>query len=660
MLGLLRSIKEKFDLTKEEPKNVALGAALGVFLGFVPLKCGLTGLVLFLALFTSASDTVAALVGLAMGTCSLLFSGPTAWELGKSICESDFAKSHASLWGLPVIALFGLERYHVMGGAVLGLLGAIPAYIVGYRIQTLVLKGREKVVAAVAALRKKKAEEAAAAGQTTPVAVQVEEKVGWLKRIWHFPAKKWALLVIVVLAFDLFGVKPVVRWALQNKFPDALAVALGVVGPDGTPLKRGAVTWDDATFKVSLLQGTLVMNNLEIASPKDTTQNLFKAKAVEIDVSTLALLRRRFVVNLVKLDTPELAVARDKDGSLSIEPTPAADAPKVAPGADWASRARSAFERAKKEEDDRKKKAEEKKAEEAKAKAEGKKTAAEDAAHKRPQTLAEAGERAAEGIPGANPLLASPPRWVVRKTEMTGFKVSLTDPQAAQPGFVFKTGQALEATQDRRANEKSTDGNFDGTLLSAAGKDAGSVQLTFSADPPDQDETKPTGWKVHLVLGNVDLHESDALFADGVPLKFDQGKVTITVDATGHGVDGDLDASPKISFTDVVAHARNPGQPILGADPERVAQAVTTKKNFELTDVKVTGTILSPKFDMGDSFKKILLDAGLDIAKAKAEEAAKPLIDKIEKKVPVPAGVGDGAKKGVDDVLKKGTDFFGK
>jgi len=39
--------------------------------------------------------------------------------------------------------------------------------------------------------------------------------------------------------------------------------------------------------------------------------------------------------------------------------------------------------------------------------------------------------------------------------------------------------------------------------------------------------------------------------------------------------DGDLDAAPKISFKDVVAKPRNPGDPICGMDGAKVAEEVT-------------------------------------------------------------------------------------
>lgn len=666
MYEFYKEIKSYFDLTKAKPKSVALGAALAAFLAFVPLKSGLVALVVFLIGMTSASGTVAALLTLVLKPLSMLVLDATSVSIGQKICESDFAKSHAGLWNAPGIALLGLEKYHVMGGAVMGLMAAVPFFIVFYRLQIVVNKVREKAVEKATALKQKRAEEKALAAGATPEAAKLagEEAIapkppkqpgffGKLLGVYYkwrkIPLKKWIALAIVLAVFELFIAKPMLRKVLKENFPDGLAKAMGMVDADGNVVQRGKVDFDDATFDFSLVRGTLHLENLQVTNPKNPTENLFQAKKIDAKVSSFALLRRQFLVESVELDTPQLAVAREADGTLGVEPKPATPVPPAAQNQDWATKAKSYFERAKKEYDERqKKKEEEKKAGEKGEKKPG------DATAKKPSMLGRAGD----GLPGENDdLLAS--RWVVQKVSLTGFTVNLQDPQNQSPSFAFNDGHILEAAQNRLANGKATVLDLVGSLVDQAKKSQGNVKLSFTADAPDLDPSKPVAWKLHAELGEVDLRETDALYADAVPLAFDQGKATLVVDASGHGLDGDLDCNPKISFKGVVARARRTTDKIAGFDATKVAEEVTNCGEFELNDIKITGCVLAPKVELGDTIKNLVVEGGKNYAKKKGTEMLNKGIDqglqKIDKKIP-------GASDKADDVKKKleGLNPFGK
>ncbi len=159
MYWLYSEIKSYFNLLKARPLYVGLGAALGAFLGFVPAKCGLVWLiVLIVGLIDFSAITAAAVVGLILKTLSVLVLDPQAWELGRKVNESQWATEHAGLFAMPVVALMGFERYHVMGGTLFGLVAAIPFFIIGYRVQQVILKAREKAADALAARKRKKLE----------------------------------------------------------------------------------------------------------------------------------------------------------------------------------------------------------------------------------------------------------------------------------------------------------------------------------------------------------------------------------------------------------------------------------------------------------------------------------------------------------------------
>lgn len=663
MLELYHEIRDYFDLTKEEPRNVALGAALAAFLGFVPLKCGLVALIVFLIGMTDASGTVAAILGLLLKPVSMYVFDPTAIDIGRKICESDFAKSHAGLFNAPGLALLGLEKYHVMGGATLGLMAAIPFFIVFYRLQMVVLKIREKAVVKATALKKKRAEEKAAARGKSPeeiiaageaaIAPKPEKKPGLLGKIlairarWQaIPLKKWIFLAIVLTVFELFFAKPMMRTILKEKMPDGLAKALGMVDPvTGQVTQRGKVDFDDASFDFSLVRGRLHMEKLEVTNPKNTKEDLFKANVVEAKISFLSLLRKQFVVELLQLDTPKLAVARESDGTLSIEPPATAGTPPAAQGSsDWATKAKSYMDRAKKEYEERKKKKEDEK----KAAQEGKKTDQQVAQEKKPSSLSDAIDRAEDGLPGENDdLLAS--KWVVKEVKLSGFSVDLQDPQTQAPGFAFNDGKVLEMAQNRLENGQATVLDLVGALVDVAKKEEGKLKLNFSEDPPTLDG-KPVGFKLHAEITDVSLHDTDGLFANVVPFSFDKGTATITVDATGHGLDGDLDATPKIAFKDVVAKARNPNEQVAGFPASKVAEEITNCGAFDLNDIHITGCVLAPKVELGDTIKNLVVQGGTNFAKKKGQELlnkeGQNLLDKANKKVP---GIGDKA----DDLKKK-------
>jgi hypothetical protein len=239
----------------------------------------------------------------------------------------------------------------------------------------------------------------------------------------------------------------------------------------------------------------------------------------------------------------------------------------------------------------------------------------------------------------------------VKEVTLSGFSVKLQDPQNQAPSFAFNSGQVLEAAQNRIENGKATVYDLVGTLVDAAKRTQGAVKFKLTQDAPDKaDPSKPVGWDLHAELAEVDLHETDGLFADVIPLRFEKGKATLVVDAKGHGLDGDLAATPKIALKDVIAKARRTDEKIAGMDAVKVAEEVTNCGEFELNDIKITGCVLAPKVELGDTLQNLVIQGGKAYAKKKATELGNKAVDKatqeLEKKVP-------GAGEKADDVKKK-------
>ncbi|HZV02348.1 MAG TPA: DUF2062 domain-containing protein [Planctomycetota bacterium] len=665
MLELYHAIKDYLDLTKEEPKNVALGAALAAFLAFVPLKCGLVALIVFIIGMTEASGTVAAILTLVLKPVSVFALDDASVTLGQKVLGSGFVTSHRGLLNAPGIALLGLERHHVMGGLVLGLLACIPFFIIAYRLQKVIVRVREGVVSNMVARKRRRIEEKARKEGRDPVAALAEYDapkppkkpgifgriLGVIRTINGIPLKKWIVAGILLGVFELFFAKPIMKSVLHTKVPEGLAVALGMVDPQtGKITQQGQVTFDESTFDFSVARGRLHIDGLQVTNPRNTKENLFSAKTIEAKVSFAALLRKQFLVELVQLDSPHLAVARQADGTLGIEPEPTAAekaqaqanaAQQAQKAQDWATKGRDYLDRAKKKLDERKKAREDAK----KAIQEGKQVGEKPA---KPKTLGEVLERMEEGLPGEDDeVLAS--RWVVRKVELSNVAIDFQDPQNPTPSFVFDKGELLELAENRGENGKPTVLTLQGSIISPQKQPEGSIALNFTEDAPDLDASKPLGWKLHAELSGLDLHATDAFFANAIPLSFDKGTATLTVDAVGHGVDGDLDSNPKIGFKDVVAKARHPGEQIAGLDSTKVAEEVTNCGAFDLNDIHVTGSLVAPKVDTGSTLKDLVVQGGVNYAKKKAGALEQKAEDKakeaIEKKIPGASDKLDEAKK---------------
>lgn len=129
----------------ESPNQIAIGLGLGLTLGLVPLSSGLGILLLMLIFVTRVSFPFATVAwGLAAALRAAVIAGMLAdigfWILWKLPLTGFWS----FVLTLPGIALLGLDRHSVMGGAVVGiLLGAALFFPVRY----LVVRYREVVVA---------------------------------------------------------------------------------------------------------------------------------------------------------------------------------------------------------------------------------------------------------------------------------------------------------------------------------------------------------------------------------------------------------------------------------------------------------------------------------------------------------------------------------
>lgn len=117
----------------DSPRQLALGLTLGLIIGLVPKDSLIPYVVLIFALLTNANLLLLIVAGLTSSLISPLLD-PISHGLGMWVLTFDPLESFW-VWccQLPVVPWTRLENTVVMGSLTLGLLVAIPIYIIGFQ-----------------------------------------------------------------------------------------------------------------------------------------------------------------------------------------------------------------------------------------------------------------------------------------------------------------------------------------------------------------------------------------------------------------------------------------------------------------------------------------------------------------------------------------------
>jgi len=129
------------------PSAVAFAVAFGVVAGCVPVKSGLA-LFLLLLIVVLRVNTATALFAWVLTRLVVVAAFAGSFEsVGETLLESESLKGFWTwLLNLPVVAWFGLERYAILGGAVVGaLIGAILFFPVRLLVKAYRRYAHEKV-----------------------------------------------------------------------------------------------------------------------------------------------------------------------------------------------------------------------------------------------------------------------------------------------------------------------------------------------------------------------------------------------------------------------------------------------------------------------------------------------------------------------------------
>ncbi len=307
----------KFVRGGASPAQIAMGAVLGVLIGFLP-GLTLTLLLAIAALVVLNAHLGTALIGIGLGKVCALLLAPVSFRIGYFIIHGmGLERFFARVVNAPVLALAGFERYSLTGAfPLIALVGGLYAYFmikgIG-RIRT-VFFGEGKTGAFVGKIAAKK-----------PVAVLVRIFFGKKKDL---EAKKpllrksgvVALCIVALTAgvLDLFALNAAFRWGA--------VYALERLNGAEVNLQRTGF---------SLLRGRCELVGLEMTDPEQPLYNRFQTGRATADLSIRDLLARRLVIRELHLSDLHTNVERAEAGEIyekeppPPEPEPDPDEPRI-------------------------------------------------------------------------------------------------------------------------------------------------------------------------------------------------------------------------------------------------------------------------------------------------------------------------------------------
>jgi uncharacterized protein (TIGR03546 family) len=295
------------------PAQLMIACVLGSALGFMPGFAQAPGLIVLLTLLLivlNGNLAVAAMVAVVAKIVSLLIM-PLSFGVGRVLLDGPAQGLFKAAVNAPVLALFGLEYYTTTGGLLVGLaLGTVAGLVV----ISLVRKTR------------------------TTMASLEEGSEGY--RQWM--AKWWVRLLLSV--FVGRGAKESYTSLLERRgkairpvgvvFCVLVIILLVVVqmffaGPVvASALQRGLERVNGATVDleaadVDLAQGRMTLTGLAMADQSALDFDVFRAAAIEADVSAASLLRKRLKLDRVEIRDAEHGARRATPGWLvGDRPTP--------------------------------------------------------------------------------------------------------------------------------------------------------------------------------------------------------------------------------------------------------------------------------------------------------------------------------------------------
>ncbi len=421
-------------------------------------------------------------------------------------------------------------------------------------------------------------------------------------------------------------------------------LALSEINTAGKESK--AARWAVSDFALGLLAGNANLKNLIVATTKAReSDNVFGADHTKMDLSMTDLLRRQYVLDEIALDGPKLTVKRREDGSINLEDLgeKGPEEPQTSKKPeDWYETAKHWFEKVQKWRE---------RLPELKGK---------------PKPPRERGYRA-DYSRGVDYPFENRPTYAVHELKSTNFRIDFEEEGSQAKLATFEQGVIAIRELTSSPTTQSAPTSFEISGLLAGTKLSLNGSLDLRGDKADFKLTGDTG--------DLPVSLIESFLGPSLPVKLKKGTVGVGFPSLAlNGLDS-LSVAPVLRFKGLELEPKDPRGKIAGLDAGQFVTALNEamkelgEKGLEISDLKISGSLLSPKLDWGNTLQTLVLEggkafankhAGKAIERGKAElekvlegKEAKKILDKI----PIP-GAGDlkdklkGAK--TDDLLKAG------
>ena len=305
------------------PTQIAIGVVFGMFAGLVPLGPN-TVVLLTLALLVRCSFS-ATLLSLAVFKLIAWPLAPLSEFVGRAVLTNLTALDPVwrTIVHAPVLAWMELPRYVVFGGYVIGVIIAIPIFLLVYRsVQSYrtsfltflderrpirALQGRERLYRTL---------------QWLVMGGGVRFRDAPPKRGLARVVRPWSLVALPVLAFVIYGIGALAApWLMDD------VVVRGTSTVAGTDVNLESAS-------LNALTGRLSLHGLSVQDPNDADANMMEMAELTGDLGLIPLLSKRAVLNEVRIGEIRLHVKRQSDGSLNLQTVQAPNL-NVRPYLEW-------------------------------------------------------------------------------------------------------------------------------------------------------------------------------------------------------------------------------------------------------------------------------------------------------------------------------------
>lgn len=603
-------------------KEIFLGTLCGVLIGFNPGVNMMLALAILITLLLNANVPFV-LLGAALGKVLCLVLAPITFHTGYFIIHNmGLEEIFRSLCNAPVTALMDLNVYSMVGSLPYALVVGIVA---GTAMGTAVIRIRKKML---------EADQHEIIGKTfgnklARILLRLAFGKSKLSLDDEIPKQSplfrksglilTGVVLLIALALEFFLLDMTVKKGLQSAISSTTGAEVNI-----------------GKAHLSLLGGTLDVEDLQVTDPDKPTHNLIQLETLAVDTSIQDLLRKSYVIERMAGSTLKRDVLRDKPGKVyakaeeevAEEEAEAKEAGKAL--GDYLAKAKELEKYGEKAREYL-----QKRKENAEAIANGEKP--------KPSKEATVADAKTLGyLKAAADLVADRPGWTIRKLEIRDVLLGET-----HPPYLFSGAQLSSHPE---LNGKPT---------------------VLSMKPEDSTDTIPTG-KLVLRFDSPDAQHAlsvnfkDIAMGDGIetsdsfPVNINDGKADLKADGT-FSIDA-LQIPFTVTVHDLKADVEE-GQTVMGMDSETATEVFSSVEQLEI-EGSLSGSLDSPRvkidYDkLSANIKKALVAAGkkelanranaeMDKAKEQAKEMAAEEVDKL-----MQSEEAEEVKSKAKDALKK-------